>query len=74
MSSERATSASSARTTAARSGAARSGGLAGLIDVLDRADGPAPSGSRRRATAHRPAGSRSGSIRTVPLRSVRPAP
>jgi hypothetical protein len=73
MSSERATSASSARTTAARSGSARSG-LAGLMDVLDRADGPGASGPRRRVTAHRPAGFRSGSIRTVPLRSVRPAP
>ena len=51
-------------------------GLAGLIDVLDRADG-VPSGRRpqpRRASAHRPAGARAGAVRTVPLRSVQPAP
>jgi hypothetical protein len=51
-------------------------GLAGLIDVLDRADGPAV-GRRpqpRRTSAHRPAGSRGGAVRTVPLRSVQPAP
>jgi hypothetical protein len=49
--------------------------LAGLIDVLDRLDGVA--GKRtpgRRPAAHRPAGSRSGAVRTVPLRSVQPAP
>jgi hypothetical protein len=47
--------------------------LAGLIDVLDRADG-ALAGQRRRprrSSAHRT--SRSG-VRTVPLRSVQPAP
>jgi hypothetical protein len=50
--------------------------LAGLIDVLDRADA-VPAGRRpqaRRSAAHRPAGSRSGAVRTVPLRSVQPAP
>ena len=50
--------------------------LAGLIDVLDRADGGTP---RRRplprhAAASRAAAHRSGAVRTVPLRSVRPAP
>jgi hypothetical protein len=70
MSSEPAPSVSSARTMAGLSGR----GLAGLIDVLDRADAPAPSRLRRRATAHRPSGSRTGGIRSVPLRSVRPAP
>jgi hypothetical protein len=74
MSSERATSASATRSAAGPSGRGRAGGLAGLIDVLDRADGPSAAGPRRRATAHRPAGSRTGSIRSVPLRSVRPAP
>jgi hypothetical protein len=50
--------------------------LAGLIDVLDRADGTM-AGRRpqvRRPSAHRPAGSRTGAVRTVPLRSVQPAP
>jgi hypothetical protein len=70
MSSEPAPSVSSARTMADVSGR----GLAGLIEVLDRADAPAPSRLRRRATAHRPSGSRTGGIRSVPLRSVRPAP
>ena len=74
MSSQRATSASSARTTADLSGSGRTGGLAWLIDVLDRADAATPSGPRRRASAHRPAGARGGGIRSVPLRSVRPAP
>src|SRR5215218_10289009 len=51
-------------------------GLAGLIDVLDRADDGATAGQRpraRRSSSYRPAGSRSG-VRTVPLRSVQPAP
>jgi len=51
-------------------------GLAGLIDVLDRADG-IPGARRapvRRASAHRPAAHRTGAVRTVPLRSVQPAP
>jgi hypothetical protein len=50
--------------------------LAGLIDVLDRADGAA-AGRRpqpRRTSAHRSAGARTGAVRTVPLRSVQPAP
>jgi hypothetical protein len=49
--------------------------LAGLIDVLDRADGI--QGARRapaRRSAHRPAGSRPGGVGTAPLRSVQPAP
>jgi hypothetical protein len=60
----------------ARGRSAQAQGLAGLIDVLDRADG-VPGGRRpqaRRASAHRPAGSRTGAVRTVPLRSVQPAP
>lgn len=50
--------------------------LAGLIDVLDRADGPAPARrpQPRRTSAHRPSGARSGAVRTVPLRTVRPVP
>jgi hypothetical protein len=59
---------------AAASGQGRS--LAGLIDVLDRADG-ATAGRRplgRRPSAHRTGGSRTGAVRTVPLRSVQPAP
>ena len=70
-SSARATSAAAARVP---SEAGRS--LAGLIDVLDRADA-ARSRSRvavRRATSYGPAGFRSGAVRTVPLRSVQPAP
>jgi hypothetical protein len=49
--------------------------LAGLIDVLDRADGvqagqrPRPRHPAASRSAHRP-----GSGRTVPLRSVQPAP
>jgi hypothetical protein len=50
--------------------------VAALFDVLDRAGaGPlpvrAPGG---RASNYRPAGARRGGVRTVPLRSVRPAP
>jgi hypothetical protein len=50
--------------------------LAGLIDVLDRADaaGTARRPLTRRTSGHRPAGARSGAVRTVPLRSVQPAP
>jgi hypothetical protein len=50
--------------------------LAALFDVLERADiGPLPARSpRRHPAAHRPAGARRGAVRTVPLRSVQPAP
>ena len=48
--------------------------LAGLIDVLDRADGAGRRPHVRRPSAHRPAGSRTGAVRSVPLRSVQPAP
>ncbi|MCW2704258.1 MAG: uncharacterized protein JWQ37_2253, partial [Blastococcus sp.] len=72
---------SSERVTAARMPAVPIGRdtghtLAGLIDVLDRADGgPVHGRSRtRRPATYRPAGSRAGAVRTVPLRSVQPAP
>jgi hypothetical protein len=75
--SERATAARVAFDPARRQGhSAQAPGLAGLIDVLDRAD-VRPASRRpqpRRASAHRPAGSRTGAVRTVPLRSVQPAP
>ena len=74
-SSERATPAA-ARMTSERQRRNPAGSLAGLIDVLDRADGVG-GGSRartRRATTYGPAGFRSGAVRTVPLRSVQPAP
>lgn len=50
--------------------------VAALFDVLDRADvGPVPARSPRRHPAgHRPAGARRGAVRTMPLRSVQPAP
>jgi hypothetical protein len=50
--------------------------LAGLIDVLDRADGAATARrpQPRRTSSHRPSGTRAGAVRTVPLRSVQPAP
>jgi hypothetical protein len=71
MSSERAVSVS-----AYPDGRARSRTIAGLIDVLDRADGVAPErrAQPRRASAHRPPGARFSAVRTVPLRTVRPAP
>jgi hypothetical protein len=75
MSSETARTAGPARASADLSGRDPAQTLAGLIDVLDRADG-ALVGRRsrpRRSAAYRPAGSRSG-VRTVPLRSIRPAP
>jgi hypothetical protein len=52
-------------------------GLAGLIDVLDRADGGSVHGRSRRTrrpATYRPLGSRAGAVRSVPLRSVQPAP
>jgi hypothetical protein len=68
--------ASAARMSADSGGRSRGRTLAGLIDVLDRADGAA--GARRpqarRASAHRPSGARAAAVRTVPLRSVQPAP
>ena len=50
--------------------------VAALFDVLDRADaGPLPvRPPGRRPSNYRPAGARRGAVRTVPLRSVRPAP
>ncbi|TFV58496.1 UNVERIFIED_ORG: hypothetical protein E4P37_20140 [Bacillus sp. AZ43] len=73
MSSERATA---TRPSADLSVREPGRGLAGLIDVLDRAEGalPARRAAHRRASAHRPSTARSGAVRTVPLRSVRPAP
>ncbi|HET6394164.1 MAG TPA: hypothetical protein VFG13_15160 [Blastococcus sp.] len=73
MNGERATAASM---SADPSGRAHGRTLAGLIDVLDRADGAAMARrpQPRRTSSHRPSGARSGAVRTVPLRSVRPAP
>ena len=76
MSDERPTTAAAARMPADLTGRDSGRTLAGLIDVLDRADGGMP---RRRplprhAAAARAAAYRSGAVRTVPLRSVRPAP
>jgi hypothetical protein len=76
MSDERPTPAAAARMPADLTGRDSGRTLAGLIDVLDRADGGTP---RRRtmprhAAAARAAAYRSGAVRTVPLRSVRPAP
>jgi hypothetical protein len=50
--------------------------VAALFDVLDRAGaGPVPARPvGRRPSTYRPAGARRGAVRTVPLRSVRPAP
>jgi hypothetical protein len=58
--------------------------LAGLLDVLDRADGDAGAMARRRPRTHRSAAARSaayragasraGAVRSAPLRSVPPAP
>lgn len=81
MSDERPTTAAAVRMSADLTGRGGPqllgrGALAGLIDVLDRADAPA---ARRRvhprhAAAARAAAYRSGAVRPVPLRSVRPAP
>ncbi|MGY1803143.1 hypothetical protein ACI78T_07665 [Blastococcus sp. SYSU D00922] len=66
---------SSDRATAMPLSAASARGLVGLIDVLDRVDGPAARRPQpRRTSAHRPSGTRTGAVRTVPLRSVQPAP
>ncbi len=67
---------SSDRATATPLSGASARGLAGLIDVLDRVDGPvaARRPQPRRTSAHRPSGTRTGAVRTVPLRSVQPAP
>ena len=75
MSEERPTPAA-ARMPADLTGRDPSRTLAGLIDVLDRADAAT---ARRRphprhVAAARAAAYRSGAARTVPLRSVRPAP
>jgi hypothetical protein len=76
MSEQRPTPAAAARMPADLTGRDSARNLAGLIDVLDRADGgtarrrPHP----RHVAAARAAAYRSGAVRTVPLRSVRPAP
>ena len=76
MSDERPTPAAAARMPADLTGPDPSSTLAGLIDVLDRADGGTPwrRPLPRHAAAARAAAYRSGAVRTVPLRSVRPAP
>lgn len=76
MSSETTRPGAAARMTADPSGRDAGGGLAGLIDVLDRVDGVPPGGrgAGRRPAAARQSGTRSGAVRTVPLRSVQPAP
>ena len=76
MSEERPTPAAAARVPADLIRRDPSRTLAGLIDVLDRADGTT---ARRRphprhVAAARAAAYRSGTVRTVPLRSVRPRP
>src|SRR5690242_4926782 len=50
--------------------------VAALFDVLERAGAgtPLPRSAVRRPSAHRPAAARAGGVRTVPLRSVQPAP
>jgi hypothetical protein len=76
MSSDTATPAAPAHVPADLSGADTGRTLAGLLDVLDRADGVVP---HQRARSRRPAASRSegyrrGAPRRVPLRSVPQAP
>jgi len=73
MNGERATAPS---VSADHPGRAQGRTLAGLIDVLDRADGAATARrpQPRRTSSHRHPGTRSGAVRTVPLRSVQPAP
>ena len=73
MNGERATAAPMSADSAGR---AQGRTLAGLIDVLDRADGAATERrpQPRRTSSHRPSGTLTGAVRTVPLRSVQPAP
>jgi hypothetical protein len=68
--------ATAAPMSADAAGRAQGRTLAGLIDVLDRADGLAPARrpQPRRSSVHRPSTARSGAVRTAPLRSVQPAP
>lgn len=75
MSSERAISDAAVRMPADLPGRDRALSFAGLLDVLDRADGaPVRQRPRPGRAAHRTGGPRSGAVRSVPLRSVRPAP
>lgn len=79
MSSERATAAhmsADATTRAQRHGHGQARSIAGLIDVLDRAEGNGPvrRAQVRRPSTRRSPGGRPGAARTVPLRSVQPAP
>jgi hypothetical protein len=75
MSTEAAPTASPARPTAALSGAEPGRTLAGLLDVLDRADVPAHQRARsRRPSSDRPEAHRRGAARRKPLRSVPQAP
>lgn len=76
MSEDRPAPATASRMPADLTGRDSGRSLAGLIDVLDRADSGV---SRRRplprhAAAARASAYRSGVVRTAPLRSVRPAP
>jgi hypothetical protein len=75
MSDERPSTAAAPRVAADLNGRHPGSTLAGLIDVLDRAEGARPRRlPPRHAAAARAAAHRPGSARTVPLRSVRPAP
>jgi hypothetical protein len=76
MSSEPATTAAPAHVPADLSGADTGRTLAGLLDVLDRADGAVPHqhSRSRRPTAPRPEAYRRGAPRRVPLRPVPQAP
>lgn len=75
MSTETTSTASPARPTAALSGAESGRTLAGLLDVLDRADVPASQRARtRRPAVDRPEAYRRGTARRQPLRSVPQAP
>ena len=81
MSSEQPSSVPAPRMPADLSGRDPAQTLAGLIDMLDRADGvsgrPRPRTHRsaaHRSAAYRTGASRAGAVRSVPLRSVPPAP